>query len=213
VAEMAPYPPPPPPPPLGQDAGMPLEIIREDAGVDNSHMMEMVARPPVPPEDGGVALAGLLPLPLQQQALRIVARHVSPQDVELELWFDGQGAVSRIALRAQHVEPAVVRNAGQALGALSTTDPDVRGRHFVLKFSEAEVRSATRREPTHVSERAPAPPLPPRPPPTSHPRETVPRPPPPPPPRHDYSEMAPQPNSVQQSDQDTDGNKGEPHKQ
>lgn len=198
VAEMAP-PPPPPPPPEVRDAGMPLQILREDPG--NTYMTEMVARPPQPPDDGGLGPAGLLPLPLQQRALTIVARYVSPQDVELELWFDGRGAVSRIALRAQHVEPAVVRNAGQALGALTTTDPDVRNGHFVLKFSEAEVRSATRHEPTQVSERAPMPPPPP--PPTSHPRESAPR--PPRPPRSEFSEMAPAPNSAGQGQPGADG--------
>ena len=194
IAEMAPPPPdwaqpgPGPYPPTDAGPSEVLVIIHEqDAG--ETHPTEMVAPPPPPPpNDAGPAPAGLLPPELRQQALRIIARYVPPQDMELELWFDGQGTVSRVVLRVTKVDRAVVRNAGQEIGGLSTRDPDVRNQHFVLKFTATELRDAAAAgSHTYESEMAPMPPPPP--PPTSRPRPR------PKPPQH-YNEMAAPPHVV-----------------
>jgi anaerobic magnesium-protoporphyrin IX monomethyl ester cyclase len=180
-----------------------LVIIPElDAG--ETHPTEMVAPPPPPPppNDAGVSPAGLLPPELRQQALFIISRYVPPQDMELELWFDGGGTINRVVLRVTKVDRNVVRNAGQEIGGLSTSDPDVRGRHFVLKFTARELRDAAAASShTYESEMAPMPPPPPPPPPTT-PRPR------PRPPEH-YNEMAARPHVVSPgTDTDPAGGKG-----
>ena len=197
IAEMAPgptgwgQPGPEQSPPEDAGPSTVLVIIPEiDAGT--THPSEMVAPPPPPPpNDAGVSPAGMLPPELRQQALYIIARYVPPQSMELELWFDGAGAINRVLLRVTKVDRNVVRNAGQEIGGLTTSDPDVRGRHFLLKFTATELRdAATAMSHTYQSEMAPMPPVPPPPPPPPPTPRPRPR-----PPEH-FNEMAAPPNVV-----------------
>lgn len=182
-AEMAPEPPYEP-----GDAGAPLQPVPVEPlppPPPPTHPAEMVAPPPPPPPSppSGFSPAGLLPRPLVRRALQTLSDYVwPPQDVELELWFDRQGRPSRIALRGPNLDEEVVRHAGSALASLSTSDPDVVGRKFLLRFSAAELRAARPHPPTQPHEKAPLPPSPP-----THPRERAPQ-----PPSHIF-EMAPAP--------------------
>ncbi len=110
-----------------------------------------------------------------KQALPFLSSRLTPgQSVEVELWIDDKGDVSKVLLRGSQLP-------GHALGALTkrmetwqTSVKEALGKRFVLKFSAAELTAV--RPPPPMPEMAPRP-VPPRPEMTPRP-EMAPRPPP-----------------------------------
>jgi radical SAM superfamily enzyme YgiQ (UPF0313 family) len=156
---------------------------------EKSHTTEMAAAPPQttagPPPDAAPEASGAdaattppvgppaLVKPRVSEIRPLLARKIVPAEpVELEIWIDRDGKVSKALVLRPEVPDQAKEEIVAELRAMRFTDPAVMGQRFVVYFSKEEVTNAGQKPPaptaTHVKER-----IPPRP-------EMAPRPPPPP---------------------------------
>ncbi len=170
-------------------AGLAASVSLAVGGREKSHTTEMAAAPPqttagpppdATPEASGADAAATLPVgpaalvkPRVSEIRPLLARKIVPAEpVELELWVDGEGKVSKALVLRPDLPDEARDEIVQELRAMRFTDPAAQGQRFVVYFSKEEVANAAPKPPvptaTHVKER-----IPPRP-------EMAPRPPPPP---------------------------------
>ena len=178
-------------------AGLVASVTLASAGCkEKSHPTEMVAiptatasGPPPKPVDAQVipplGPEGLVKPALGEKLLSILKEWIpSAYSIEIELWFDADRRVEKAILHSPKVDGATkmkIENAVRKL-ELSEQDPDVRGQRFIVHFSSDEIMpptpnaSAPKPTPTtHMKERVPRPEMAPRPPPPRP--EMAPRPP------------------------------------
>jgi hypothetical protein len=149
-----------------QDGSYDLKFSAEEVKA----VMEAGRRPPL----GDPAL---VERDFNRVVLRDLARRIDPpRDIQVELWVDDQGKVSRFAIRGLELPEEAKKGLDARVRQLSFPDPKARGRRFVLPYSAAQIQRAgwdtykTERVPqprirpvpreleTHPSEMAPAPP-------------------------------------------------------
>ena len=152
----------------------------------HSHMTETVAAPPTPeagPTVPPLGASDLLTEPFRQASRSILLERIQPvQDVEVELWLDGSGHVSRAILRTPALDPAKKAELEAELGKLSFAIAEATGKRFVLTYPASLLEPQTQ-----MTEMIAAPP-------PTHPSEKIAHPPKKHPPTHP-SEMAPMPPS------------------
>lgn len=153
---------------------------------EKSHPTEMVAIPSATPsgpppdvtapraEDAAPPQgpAALVKPILSAELLPLLARHVVPaSEVELELTVAADGSVAGVSLTRPKLAPETEKAILDAARKL-TFDQNARGQRFAVRFTTAEVASASPDAsappppvPTHMKERVPRPEMAPRPPP------------------------------------------------
>jgi radical SAM superfamily enzyme YgiQ (UPF0313 family) len=166
---------------------------------EKSHATEMAAAPPQstsgpPPKPDGDAVEepreaeqetpavgppALIKPTVSKHLLGLLSKHIVPaQPVELEIWIDAEGEVSKVIVQSPTLESEVRKEIEDKVRELRFEEASVRQQRFLLYFAKEELGTP---KPAATPTATPVKTIPPHP-------EMAPRPPPPPRP-----EMAPMP--------------------